>query len=63
MSALFFSRLEDRYAWRQMVATMNVGRKPEMLTADIHGHVFVNVEDRAEVVEMDGQSATQLKAR
>jgi hypothetical protein len=33
MSALFFSRLENRYACRQVVATMNV---------------FVNVEDRAE---------------
>jgi hypothetical protein len=48
MSALFFSRLENRYACRQMVATMNVRLKPEMLAADIDGHVFVNVEDRAE---------------
>ncbi|MGF6371160.1 YVTN family beta-propeller protein [Paraburkholderia sp. RAU6.4a] len=47
-------------ATRKVVATMSVGGKPEALAADSHGHVFVNVEDRAEIVEMDGRSATVL---
>jgi YVTN family beta-propeller protein len=45
---------------RKVIATMPVGGKPEALAADAHGHVFVNVEDRNEIVEMDGKSATVL---
>jgi YVTN family beta-propeller protein len=45
---------------RKVVATMPVGGKPEALAADSHGHVFVNVEDKGEIVEMDGKSASVL---
>lgn len=41
---------------RKVVATMSVGGKPESLAADDHGHIFVNVEDKGEIVEMDGKS-------
>jgi hypothetical protein len=37
-----------------------VGGKPESLAADNDGHVFVNVEDKSEIVEIDGQSAAVL---
>jgi YVTN family beta-propeller protein len=47
-------------ATRKVVATMPVGGKPEALAADNHGHVFVNVEDKSEIVEMDGKSANVL---
>jgi YVTN family beta-propeller protein len=47
-------------ATRKVVATMAVGGKPEALAADNHGHVFVNVEDRGEIVEMDGKSSSVL---
>jgi YVTN family beta-propeller protein len=47
-------------ATRKVVATMPVGGKPEALAADAQGHVFVNVEDRNEIVEMDGRAATVL---
>jgi YVTN family beta-propeller protein len=47
-------------ATRKIVATLPVGGKPEALAADNHGHVFVNVEDKGEIVEMDGRSASVL---
>lgn len=47
-------------ATRKVIATMPVGGKPEALAADGHGHVFVNVEDKGEIVEMDGKSASVL---
>jgi YVTN family beta-propeller protein len=47
-------------ATRKVVATMPVGGKPEALAADDHGHVFVNIEDTNEIVEMDGKSGTVL---
>jgi YVTN family beta-propeller protein len=47
-------------ASRKVVATMAVGGKPEALAADSHGHVFVNVEDKGEIVEMDGNAGTVL---
>jgi YVTN family beta-propeller protein len=45
---------------RKLVSTMPVGGKPEALAADSHGHVFVNVEDKGEIVEMDGNAGTVL---
>jgi YVTN family beta-propeller protein len=45
---------------RKVVATMTVGGKPESLAVDSHGHVFVNVEDKNEIVEMDGKTNTVL---
>ena len=47
-------------ATRKIVATTQVGGKPEALAADGHGHVFVNVEDRSEIVEIDARSAEVL---
>ena len=47
-------------ASRKVVATMPVGGKPEALAADNHGHVFVNVEDKGEIVEMDGNAGAVL---
>lgn len=43
-------------ATRKVVATMPVGGKPESLAADNHGHIFVAVEDKGEIVAMDGKS-------
>ena len=45
---------------RKIVATTQVGGKPEALAADGHGHVFVNVEDKSEIVEIDARSAEVL---
>lgn len=47
-------------ATRKVVVTTHVGGKPEALAADGQGHVFVNVEDRSEIVEMDARSAAVL---
>lgn len=41
---------------RKVVATMPVGGKPESLAVDNDGRVFVNVEDKGEIVAMDGKS-------
>jgi YVTN family beta-propeller protein len=45
---------------RKVIATTQVGGKPEALAADRQGHVFVNVEDRNEIVEIDARSAAVL---
>jgi YVTN family beta-propeller protein len=47
-------------ATRKVVATALVGGKPEALAADRQGNIFVNVEDRSEIVELDGKSTTVL---
>jgi YVTN family beta-propeller protein len=47
-------------ASRKVVTTMPVGGKPEALAADNQGHVFVNVEDKGEIVEMDGSAGAVL---
>jgi YVTN family beta-propeller protein len=47
-------------ATRKIVATTQVGGKPEALAADAQGHVFVNVEDRSEIAEIDAHSAAVL---
>jgi YVTN family beta-propeller protein len=41
---------------RKVVATMPVGGKPESLAADNHGHLFVAIEDKGEIVEMSARS-------
>ncbi len=41
---------------RKIVATMPVGGKPETMAADNQGHLFVNVEDKGEMVELDGKT-------
>jgi YVTN family beta-propeller protein len=43
-------------ATRKIVATIPVGGKPESLAAGNHGHLFVAVEDKGEIVAMDGES-------
>jgi YVTN family beta-propeller protein len=45
---------------RKIVATMDIGGKPESLAADREGRVFVAVEDKNEIVAMDGKSNTVL---
>lgn len=45
---------------RKVVATTQVGGKPEALAADGRGHVFVNVEDKSEIAEIDASSAAVL---
>lgn len=47
-------------ATRKVVATTLVGGKPEALAADGRGHLFVNVEDRNEIAEIDARSAEVL---
>lgn len=43
-------------ATRKVVATMPVGGKPESLAAGKDGRVFVNIEDKGEIVALDGKS-------
>jgi YVTN family beta-propeller protein len=41
---------------RKVIATMDIGGKPESLAADNTGMVFVAVEDKNEIVAMDGKA-------
>lgn len=43
-----------------VVGTLALGGKPEMAVADGTGHVFVNIEDRSQIVEFDGRTMTVL---
>jgi DNA-binding beta-propeller fold protein YncE len=45
---------------RKIVATMDIGGKPEALAAGNEGKMFVAVEDKNEIVAMDGKSNTVL---
>jgi len=47
-------------ATRKLVATIPVGGKPEALAADNTGRVFVNVEDKGEIVALDSKSNSVL---
>src|SRR5262245_1983423 len=44
-----------------VVATIPMGGKPEFSVADDKGHVYVNVEDTSELVEIDAAMATVTK--
>lgn len=44
-----------------VVATIPMGGKPEFSVADDKGHVYVNVEDTSEIVEIDASKATVTK--
>src|SRR5262252_1753265 len=44
-----------------VVATIPVGGKPEFAVADDRGHVYDNLEDKSEVVEIDAAKATVTK--
>lgn len=40
------------------IATIPVGGKPETAVSDANGHLYVNIEDKNEIVEIDMQSFT-----
>lgn len=42
------------------VGTLALGGKPETAVADERGHVFVNIEDKSEIVEFDARKLTEL---
>jgi YVTN family beta-propeller protein len=44
-----------------VVATIDLGGKPEFAQADDRGHVYVNLEDKNEVVEIDAAKAAVSK--
>lgn len=43
-----------------VVGTLDLGGKPETAVADGTGHVFVNIEDKSQIVEFDGRTMTTL---
>jgi YVTN family beta-propeller protein len=43
-----------------VVGTIPLGGKPETGVVDEHGHVFVNIEDKSEIVEFDARKLTVL---
>jgi YVTN family beta-propeller protein len=43
-----------------VVGTIPLGGKPETAVADEHGHIFVNIEDKSEIVEFDARKLTVL---
>lgn len=43
-----------------VLATIPLGGKPEFAASDEKGHVFVNIEDKSELVELDAQKMTVL---
>ena len=46
----------------RVVGTLALGGKPEFAVADGHGGVFVNIEDRSEIVRLDAATLT-VRAR
>ena len=40
------------------IGRVALGGKPEFATTDLHGRVFVNIEDKSEVVALDSRNAT-----
>ncbi len=40
--------------------TLALGGKPEFAVADGHGSIFVNIEDKSELVQFDPQKLTEL---
>jgi YVTN family beta-propeller protein len=47
-------------ATRKVIATVAVGGKPEALATDSQGRIFVNLEDKSEIAELDGNHNTVL---
>ena len=43
-----------------VLATIPLGGKPEFAVSDEQGHVFVNIEDKSEIVKLDAQKMTVL---
>jgi YVTN family beta-propeller protein len=44
----------------KLVATIGIGGKPEALVADERGRIFVNIEDKSQIVALDGATNTLL---
>jgi DNA-binding beta-propeller fold protein YncE len=44
----------------KVTATLPLGGKPEFATSDLEGHVFVNIEDKSEVVLIDSRKPAVL---
>jgi YVTN family beta-propeller protein len=44
----------------KVTATLPLGGKPEFATTDLSGHIFVNIEDKNEVVEIDSRKPAVL---
>jgi YVTN family beta-propeller protein len=44
----------------KVTATLPLGGKPEFATTDLAGHIFVNIEDKSEVVEIDSRRPAVL---
>jgi DNA-binding beta-propeller fold protein YncE len=44
----------------KVVGTIPVGGKPEFAVGDDHGHVYVNVEDKSQLLEIDAQKLSVL---
>jgi YVTN family beta-propeller protein len=44
-----------------IVASIPVGGKPEFAQVDGKGHIYDNIEDKAEIIEMDAKTATVSK--
>jgi DNA-binding beta-propeller fold protein YncE len=44
----------------KVTATLALGGRPEFATSDFEGHVFVNIEDKSEVVEIDSRKPAVL---
>jgi YVTN family beta-propeller protein len=40
----------------RVLKTIPLGGKPEFATTDLEGHVYVNIEDKSEVVELDSRN-------
>jgi YVTN family beta-propeller protein len=45
-----------------VAGTIPLGGKPETGVADEHGHVFVNIEDKSEIVDIDSRKLTAAAA-
>jgi len=45
----------------RVVATVALGGKPEFATTDLEGHIYVNIEDKSEVVQLDAGKPAVVK--
>jgi DNA-binding beta-propeller fold protein YncE len=43
-----------------VMATIPLGGKPEFAVTDLHGHIFVNIEDKNEIAKIDMQKMTVM---
>jgi sugar lactone lactonase YvrE len=63
---LFSARTEDATAVdgvrRKVTGTIPLGGKPEAATSDEKGHLFVNIEDKDLVLELDAKKLTVMES-